>query len=52
MFTYFIPISLIVTMEMVRVGQGIFIYWDAAMYDIEKDLPPNVQASNLNEELG
>lgn len=52
MFTYFIPISLVVTIELVRVAQANFINWDADMYDLEKDLPAKVQSSNLNEELG
>lgn len=52
MFTNFIPISLTVTVEIVRLAQGIFMSWDADIYDIEKDMPTKVQSSNLNEELG
>jgi phospholipid-transporting ATPase len=52
MFTYFIPISLVVTIEIVRVFQALFISWDVEMYDQEKDLPCKVQSSNLNEEMG
>ena len=37
MFTYFIPISLVVTVELVRVAQALFITWDYTMYDMEKD---------------
>ena len=29
-----------------------FISWDFAIYDTERDLPTQVQSSNLNEELG
>ena len=52
MFTYLIPISLIVTVELVRLGQASFITYDSEIYDVEKDLPTTVQSSNLNEELG
>ena len=46
------PISLIVTMEVVKFFQAQFIQWDAEVYDVEKDLPTKVQTSNLNEQLG
>ncbi len=52
MFTYFIPISLVVTIEGVRVAQGMFMTWDLSMYDNEQNIPMKVQSSNLNEELG
>ncbi len=42
MFTYFIPISLVVTIELVRVAQANFINWDVDMYDSEKDLAAKV----------
>lgn len=43
------PISLIVTMEVVKFFQAQFIQWDAEVYDVEKDLATKVQTSNLNE---
>lgn len=52
MFTYFIPISLVVTIEFVRLIQGQFIAYDVEMFDLEKGMPAKVQTSNLNEELG
>ena len=52
MFTYFIPISLVVTIEFVRLIQGEFITYDIEMFDVEKGMPAKVQTSNLNEELG
>lgn len=52
MFTNFIPISLTVTLELVRVFQGKFMEWDIDIYDMELDMPTKVQSSNLNEELG
>lgn len=52
MFTYFIPISLVVTVEIVRVFQALFMTWDVEIYDTQKDLPCRVQSSNLNDELG
>lgn len=47
-----VPISLIVTLEMVKFIQAFFIQNDCLMYDDEKDLYAKVQSSNLNEELG
>jgi hypothetical protein len=34
-----IPISLLVTLEMVKFAQGAFINMDAMMYDEVKDMP-------------
>lgn len=48
----FVSISLLVTLEMVKLMQGIFIESDWMLYDIEKDIHAKVQSSNLNEELG
>lgn len=51
-FTNMVPISLMVTLEVVKFLQAFFITWDWRVYDIEKDMPTKVQSSNLNEELG
>ncbi|OMJ67067.1 hypothetical protein SteCoe_35873 [Stentor coeruleus] len=51
-FTNFVPISLLVTLEMVKFCQGLFITWDLQMYYAENDTPARVQSSSLNEELG
>jgi len=51
-FTNTVPISLMVTLEVVKFIQAIFITWDWKIYDITKDMPTRVQSSNLNEELG
>lgn len=48
----FIPISLIVTIEVVKVCQGIFISYDAEMYCEESMRWCNVSSASLNEELG
>ena len=48
----FVPISLLVTLEMINFFQASFIQWDIAIYDEARDLPTKVQSSNLNEELG
>lgn len=42
LFANFVPISLIVTMEVVKFFQAQFIQWDAEVYDVEKDLPTKV----------
>ena len=52
LFANFVPISLIVTLEVVKFLQAQFIQWDADIYDEAKDLNTKVQTSNLNEQLG
>ena len=51
-FTNLVPISLIVTLEVVKFIQAIYISWDLRMYYEVSDTPAGVQSSNLNEELG
>ncbi|XP_017975348.1 PREDICTED: probable phospholipid-transporting ATPase 8 [Theobroma cacao] len=52
LYGYLIPISLYVSIEIVKVLQSIFINQDRAMYDEETDRPAHARTSNLNEELG
>ncbi|KZV55885.1 phospholipid-transporting ATPase 8 [Dorcoceras hygrometricum] len=52
LYGYLIPISLYVSIEMVKVLQGIFINQDQDMYYEETDNPAHARTSNLNEELG
>eukprot|EP00897_Mesotaenium_endlicherianum_P007081 jgi/Mesen1/6400/ME000329S05566 len=52
LYSYLIPISLYVTVEIVKVLQAIFISSDLAMYYAETDTPARARTSNLNEELG
>ena len=47
-----VPISLLMTMELVKYFQGWFISWDVDIYDKEKKVMTKVQTSTLNEELG
>ena len=47
-----VPISLLMTMELVKYFQGWFISWDIDIYDKKKKLMTKVQTSTLNEELG
>ena len=47
-----VPISLLMTMELVKYFQGWFISWDIDIYDKEKHIMTKVQTSTLNEELG
>ena len=57
-FTYLIlynglvPISLYVTMDLVRVLQAKFIQWDLRLYREETDHPAIVKTPELNEDLG
>lgn len=52
LYTYFIPISLYVSIEIVKVLQTIFINSDIHLYYEEADKPAHARTSNLNEELG
>ncbi|XP_045203321.2 probable phospholipid-transporting ATPase IA isoform X3 [Mercenaria mercenaria] len=52
LFNNLIPISLQVTLEVVKFIQAIFINWDLDMYCEETDTPAMARTSNLNEELG
>lgn len=52
LYGYLIPISLYVSIEIVKVLQSIFINQDQDMYDEETDTPARARTSNLNEELG
>ncbi|KAG9450028.1 hypothetical protein H6P81_009993 [Aristolochia fimbriata] len=52
LYGYLIPISLYVSIEIVKVLQSIFINQDIHMYYEEADKPARARTSNLNEELG
>ncbi|KAJ8950664.1 hypothetical protein NQ314_007794 [Rhamnusium bicolor] len=52
LFNNLIPISLQVSLEVVRFIQAIFINMDIEMYHEESDTPAMARTSNLNEELG
>ncbi|KAL3813795.1 hypothetical protein ACJIZ3_015063 [Penstemon smallii] len=52
LYGYLIPISLYVSIELVKVLQSIFINHDQDMYYEETDKPARARTSNLNEELG
>lgn len=51
-FTNLVPISLLVTLEMVKYSQAIFITLDLQMYNEATDTQAKVQSCSLNEELG
>ncbi|OIT29881.1 PREDICTED: putative phospholipid-transporting ATPase 9 [Nicotiana attenuata] len=52
LYSYLIPISLYVSIEIVKVLQSIFINQDINMYYEETDKPAHARTSNLTEELG
>ncbi|KAG4124791.1 hypothetical protein ERO13_D10G059600v2 [Gossypium hirsutum] len=52
LYGYLIPISLYVSIEVVKVLQATFINQDIQMYDEETGNPAQARTSNLNEELG
>uniref|UniRef100_A0A3P9MY19 Phospholipid-transporting ATPase n=1 Tax=Poecilia reticulata TaxID=8081 RepID=A0A3P9MY19_POERE len=47
-----VPISLYVSVEMIRLGNSFFIDWDRKMYYPKKDTPAQARTTTLNEELG
>ncbi|KAM7393301.1 hypothetical protein PAMA_008107 [Pampus argenteus] len=47
-----VPISLYVSVEVIRLGQSKFINWDLQMYFKEKDTPAKARTTTLNEQLG
>lgn len=51
-FTNFVPISLLVSLELVKFWQASFIQQEYRLLDSETGENAKVQASNLNEELG
>ncbi|KAI8840520.1 hypothetical protein BC829DRAFT_420794 [Chytridium lagenaria] len=52
LYNAFIPISLYVTLEVVKLMQVVWMNNDLAMYDAERDIPAEAHTSSLNEELG
>ncbi|KAJ3169761.1 hypothetical protein HK101_011428 [Irineochytrium annulatum] len=52
LFNAFIPISLYVTMEIIKLYQVYFMNNDLAMFDEEREIPCEANTSTLNEELG
>jgi len=51
-FTNFVPISLLVTLELVHFFHAIFMSKDVMMYDTDQDFPLKTASSNIIEELG
>ncbi|XP_008941220.1 PREDICTED: phospholipid-transporting ATPase IC, partial [Merops nubicus] len=47
-----VPISLYVSVEVIRLGQSYFINWDLQMYYAEKDTAAKARTTTLNEQLG
>ncbi|KAE8350815.1 hypothetical protein BDV28DRAFT_31207 [Aspergillus coremiiformis] len=52
MFNTMIPISLYVSMEIVKVAQMLMLNADIDMYDPESDTPIEARTSTINEDLG
>ncbi|KAJ3682917.1 hypothetical protein LUZ60_013144 [Juncus effusus] len=51
-FQIMIPISLYITMELVRLGQSYFMIGDRHMYDASSDSRFQCRSLNINEDLG
>lgn len=52
LYGYFVPISLYVSLEIVKIIQALFINSDLELYYEKMDKPASARTSNLNEELG
>ncbi|CAN9512852.1 unnamed protein product [Ophioblennius macclurei] len=47
-----VPISLYVSVEIIRLGNSFYIEWDRKMYYARNDTPAEARTTTLNEELG
>lgn len=47
-----VPVSLYVSVEIIRLGQSYFINWDRQLYAPDKDQGAEARTTTLNEELG
>ena len=47
-----IPISLYVTLEIVRIFQALFVAWDKEMYDEETGIGASSRTTNISDDLG
>ncbi|XP_041666161.1 probable phospholipid-transporting ATPase IM [Cheilinus undulatus] len=47
-----VPISLYVSVEIIRLGNSFYIDWDRKMYYPKNDTPAKARTTTLNEELG
>lgn len=47
-----VPISLYVSVEIIRFFHSLLINWDEKMYDPNSDTPAKARTTTLNEELG
>ncbi|KAK9471327.1 uncharacterized protein V1510DRAFT_438027 [Dipodascopsis tothii] len=52
MFNTLIPLSLYVSMEIVKISQRVMLTWDVDMYYDKTDTPCEARTSSINEELG
>ncbi|CAG9332606.1 unnamed protein product [Blepharisma stoltei] len=52
LYNSLIPISLYITLDIVKAVQSKLIQWDNSMYYDETDMPASVKTGDLNEDLG
>ena len=52
LYSNIIPISLYVALEIIKIFQGILIYYDNDLFDLETAKPSKCRATDLIEELG
>ena len=51
-FTNFVPISLLISLEFVKFWQASFMNLDILMYDTNNNIQMSANSSSINEELG
>lgn len=51
-YSQIIPISLYVALEIVKIFQGVLVFYDAELYDVELKKPATARTTDLIEELG
>ncbi|KAM4877981.1 phospholipid-transporting ATPase FetA-like [Thomomys bottae] len=47
-----VPISLYVSVEIIRLGNSYYINWDRKMFDVPKNIPAQARTTTLNDGLG
>ena len=52
MLNTLIPISLVITLDLIKIIQAIFIYFDAELFSLERGRGCQVSTTTINEELG
>ena len=52
LYSYIIPISMYVSLELQKFTASMFVPWDISLYDEERNIRARCNTSDINEELG